>query len=311
MNNSQKTDIAFDMEEFTLNSFHADASDVHFADLDNHWAKEYILNLIERDIISVVDDNLFHPEATITTEQFVTMIIKSSKGNIEPTRNGWSSGYIDYALHKGIIEDYDMTNINNPIERRSVARIVHEVLLTEFGERDDAEWSAAETLSDLYICHTCVRHIVQVYVKGIMLGRDNNVFDSQGSITYAEASAIIVRILDKKHRIPQTDGRVFKSKRLSPDEAWDFMLNDSRTKLIDVRANEEYKIGHISGSISMPLKDISINPFSVCENKDTPIILYCQMGYKSSLAAQALIDAGYSRIYTIPGVDQYQYNLMQ
>ncbi|WP_243156171.1 rhodanese-like domain-containing protein [Clostridium sp. C2-6-12] len=239
------------------------------------------------------------------------MIIRSSKGNIEPINDSWSSGYIDYALNKGIVEDYDITNINNPIERRSAARIVHDALLTEFGEKDEDEWSAAENLRDLYVCHTCVMHIAQVYVKGIILEHDNNMFHAHGSITYAEAAQIIVRMLDKEQRIPQTQGRVFKSKTLCPDEALDLMLDNSRVMLIDVRDNEDYKMGHISGSICIPLKDIWNNPFSVCESKDTPIILYCQKGYKSSLAANALIDAGYSRIYTIPGIDQYEYNLIK
>ncbi|MVX64573.1 hypothetical protein GKZ28_12810 [Clostridium chromiireducens] len=306
-----KTAIAFDMAEFILNTTNSDASDLDFADINDHWAKAYIVTLAKLGIISGMNDGLFHPEDTVTTEQFVTMIIRSSKGNIYPTCDDWSSRYIDYALHKGIIEDYDMTNINNPIERRSAARIVHEVLLTEFGERDEDEWSAAENLSDLYICHTCVIHIAQMYVKGIMLGRDNNVFDALGSITRAEAAAVVVRMLDKEQRIPQTQGRVFKSKILSPDEALELMLNDSRAMLIDVRTNEEHNTGHISGSICMPLNDISNNPFSVCQNRNTPIILYCQKGYKSSAAAQALIDAGYSRIYTIPGIGQYKYNLTQ
>jgi rhodanese-related sulfurtransferase len=256
-----------------------------------------------------MNDSLFHPEDKVTTEQFVTIIIRSSKGNIAPTRDGWSSGYMDYALHKGIIEDYDMTNISNPIERRSVARIVHEALLTEFGERDEDNWAAAEKLNDLYFCHTCVMHIAQMYVKGIMLGCDNNVFDVKGSVTRAEAAAVVVRMLDREQRIPQTKGREFKSENLNPDEAWELMLNDSTAMLVDVRTNEEYKLGHIEGSICIPLNDISNNPFSVCENKNTPIILYCHKGYKSSAAAQALIDVGYSRIYSIPGIGQYQYNL--
>jgi hypothetical protein len=71
---------------------------------------------------------------------------------------------MDYALHKCIIEDYDMTNINSPIERRSAARIVHETLLTELRKKDEGQWSAAEKLRDLYTCHTCVIHIAQIYV---------------------------------------------------------------------------------------------------------------------------------------------------
>lgn len=253
-------------------------------------------------ISNMAELNLNTANDAITTEQFVTMVIRSA------ANEGCSGEYMDYALHKGIIEDYDMTNISNPIERRSAARIVHETLLTELKERDESKWSAAGDLRDLYTCHTCVIHIAQVYVKGIMLGRDNDVFDVHGSITYAEAVEIVVRMLDKDQRIPQTEGRIFESKSLSPDEAWELMLNDSRAMLIDVRTKDEYKIGHIYGSNCIPLNDILNNPFSICENKDTPIILYCQKGYKSSAAAQALIDVGYSRIYTIPGIAQYQYN---
>lgn len=254
-------------------------------------------------------EDKLHPEDHVTTEQFVTMVIRSSNGHIEPTRSCWSSGYMDYALYKGIIEDYDITNISKPIERRSAARIVHEVLLTEFGEKDEHEWSAAENLKDLYSCHTCVMHIAQMYVKGIMPGRDHNLFDAEGSLTRAEAEEVVANMLDREQRIPQTEGRVFQNKHLTPDEAWELMLNDHTAKLVDVRTKKDYQTGHLQDSICIPLQDISNNPFSVCARKDTPIILYCQKGYKSSAAAQALIDAGYSRIYTIPGIEQYPYTI--
>ncbi len=265
--------------------------------------------LFQKGIIKGMNDGLFHPEDNVTTEQFVAMVIRNSKGSIEPTRDGWSSGYMDYALNKGIIEDYDITNMCKPIERRSAARIVHEALLTEYGERDEYEWSAAECLRDLYFCHTCVMHIAQVYIKGIMPGRANNVFDAMGGITRAEAAAIVVRMLNREQRIPQTECRKYQSIKLSPDKAWELMLNNNTAMLVDVRPSEDYKAGHIQGSICIPLHDISNNPFSVCDRKDTPIILYCQKGYMSSAAAQVLIDAGYSRICTIPGIEQYQYDL--
>ncbi len=266
---------------------------------------DIISNLVE---ILEEDEGLFHPDAPITTEQFVTMMIQSCKGNIAPTRDNWSSGYMDYALYNGIIEDYDMTNIRNPVERRSVARIVHEVLLTEIKESDEDDWSAAENLKDLYSCHTCVMHIAQMYVKGIMHSSDNNVFDVQGSVTGEEAAAVVIKILDKEQRIPQTEGRKYTTTILSPDEVWELMANDTMVRLVDVRTDEEYKKGHIERSICIPLINIANNPFSVCENRDTPIILYCQKGYKSSVAVHTLIGAGYSKIYTIPGIEQYPYN---
>lgn len=258
-----------------------------------------------------IDTDIVHTEVEdkVNTEQFVIMIMRSIKGDIEPTQDDWSSGYIDYALYKGIIEDYDITNLKNPIERRSAARIVHEALLTELLERDEVKWSAAEKLIDLYSCRTCVMHIAQVYVKGIMLGRENNLFNVKGNMTVSEAEEIVVRMLDTGKRKPKTEEKASSSKKLYPDEARQLMLTNRKTMLIDVRTNDEYKQGHINGSICLPLHDLSNNPFSVCAKKDTPIILYCQKGYKSSIAAQVLIDAGYSKIYTIPGVEQHLYQL--
>lgn len=285
-----------------------DMKEKEFAHMKDHCNVDDIMYLSERGMIKGMKEGLCHPEDKVTTEQFVTMIIRSSMDVLEPTRDDWSSRYMDYALHKCIIEDYDMTNRYNPIERRSAARIVHEALMTEFSERDQEEWSAAEQLIDLYSCHTCVMHIAQVYVKGIMLSREDNVFDVKGNLTLSEAAAIVVRMLIREARIPQIRDSVLKSKMLHPDDAWE-LLQDRRSMLVDVRTQEEYKQAHIDGSICIPLHDIINNPFAVCIRKDTPIVLYCQKGYKSSLAAQTLIDAGYSRIYTIPGMEQYEYEL--
>jgi rhodanese-related sulfurtransferase len=296
------------VDEVLKPDVNADMEEKEFAVRKDHCVIDAIIQLTERGNIKPMKDGLYHPEDKVTTEQFVTMIIKSSKEDIEPTRVDWSSGYIDYALYHGIIEDYDMTNLKNPIERRSAARIIHEALLTEFSERDEEDWSVAEKLKDLYSCHTCVMHIAQVYAKGIMLGREDNVFDVKGNLSLSEASAIVVRVLNKGERMPQTRDRMIKSTMLHPDEAWD-LLKDHRSMLVDVRTQEEFNQGHIDGSICIPLRDISNNPFAVCIRKDTPIILYCQMGYKSSLAAHTLIEAGYSKIYTIPGTQQYRYKL--
>ncbi|NLJ96393.1 MAG: rhodanese-like domain-containing protein, partial [Clostridiales bacterium] len=181
------------------------------------------------------------------------------------------------------------------------------VLLNELGEKDEDEWPAAKDLIDLYSCRTCVIHIAQVYVKGIMLSSKDDIFDHRGSIDYDEAQSIITRLFDREQRIPKLKGKEFKVEQLSPDEAKKLILDDNTAIIVDVRSKEEYDTGHIEGSINIPLQKISNNPFMVCVNMNTPIILYCNMRYKSSIAAELLIDVGYSRVYTIPGVEQYDY----
>lgn len=268
---------------------------------------DVILGLEE---LLIKNGSLFNRNHYITTEEFVTILIRNCIGNAELQYNDWSSNYMQYALHQGIIDDYDMTNAKNFIERRSAARIIHELLLIKLGEKDEKDWSCAENLKDLYTCHTCVMHIAQVYLKGIIKSKSKNIFDVNGNITGEEAADIIIRILDKMQRIPITKSKTLKVINLTPKEAWELIQHNSKVKLVDVRSKEEYKEGHIKRSICIPLMDISNNPFLVCENKDIPIILYCQKGFKSTIAAQMLIDAGYKKVYTIPGIGENYYNLI-
>lgn len=243
---------------------------------------------------------MLNPDNLITTKQFVTMILKSYD-NIEDIANDLSSGYVNYALSKGIIDDYDMINIDNPIERRRLARIVHLVLLTKLKEDDQEDWLAAEDLSDLYSCKSCLMHIAQLYVKGIMDGKtveDKKIFDLKGNISVKEAITVIERTLDKKKRSPRAKGRESKVINISSDEARKLM-SDHKAVLIDLRSNEEYQKNNIGGSLNIPLIDISKNPYCLYEYKDRLIILYCQRGSKSLLGANLLIEAGYSNIYNI------------
>jgi len=253
------------------------------------------------------DHNFFDTEDLITTKEFVILLMEGCKISMEPGHE--EAAAMDYALKKGIIEDYDITNWDNPIKRSCAARIVHDAMLTLLSEKDEKDWSAAEHLLDLYSCRSCVKHIAQVYVKGIMSEHKEKLFEPEGKMAKAQARSVIARMLDKDKRIPVRKGGKTAYKILGPDEAWR-LLAAEKAILVDVRSHEEYRQGHIAGSRSVPFEEISINPYVVCARKDTPIILYCHMGYKSSLAAGVLIEAGYTSIYTIPGVGQYDYDLV-
>lgn len=245
---------------------------------------------------------------TITAEEFVTLVIGGCMGKTKEEHS--ASFYMEYALKKGIIEDYDLLNKNKPLKRRRAARIIHETLISELAEKDEQDWSAAERLLDLYDCRTCVMHIAQVYVKGIMSEREDRLFEPESNISRAEAADAVIKMLDKNKRIPKSSAGTGQIKLLSPDEAGRLLKNNRRAMLIDVRSHDEYINGHIAGSRSVPLHDIIINPYMLSDRKDTPVILYCRTGYKSTIAAKALISAGYTAVYTIPGTEEYDYGLV-
>jgi rhodanese-related sulfurtransferase len=65
--------------------------------------------------------------------------------------------------------------------------------------------------------------------------------------------------------------------------------------IIDVRTKEEYKEGHIDGSLNIPLNEIEKAMSWLM--KDVPIILVCASGSRSAFAKNLLDENGYEKVY--------------
>lgn len=252
------------------------------------------------DLLSAGEDGMLRPDEAVTTRQFVTMALRAV--GAEAGRR--AGGCMEYAVEKMMAEDYDILNAEKPIERRSAARILHRILIAELGEEDESDWSAAERLQDLYSCHVCLNHIAQVYVKGIMGGRREDLFDLEGQMTCAEAAGSIQRMADREKR-EKVQGVKSAIREITPDRAFQ-MLAAGRARLVDVRSAEEYSRGHVEGAENAPLAELDKNPHMLGD-KSAVLILYCRSGFKSRIAADILAGAGFRKIYTIPGIDQYDY----
>lgn len=282
---------------------------LQFPDIEGHWAKEYIQALVERNTIEGMDDGLFHPEKYVTNAQFVTMLIKSRYGEIAQDEGSWYSGYMDFALQNGIISDLEMEFPDNAITRQSAARIIHELLLKAYNEPDEDNWQDAEVLPDLYSCHTCVMHIAQVYVKGIMTGRDDGAFHLTDTLTRAEAAAVVMRVIEPSLRV-KPDGTDVVSNTISIKKAME-LVNDGAI-LIDVRNSDDYSLGHIKGSISVPINYIESDTAAAMSgiSSDSTVIVYCRMGTNSRRAASILKNAGYNNVYDLGGIENGDYELV-
>lgn len=75
--------------------------------------------------------------------------------------------------------------------------------------------------------------------------------------------------------------------------------------LLDVRTPEEYKDGHIEGSVNLPLQSIS-NIKSMSIGKDRPIFVHCLSGSRSSQATAKLKKLGYANVTNIGGISAYR-----
>lgn len=90
---------------------------------------------------------------------------------------------------------------DNPLEKRDAARIIHFFLRQTKIESDEPEWDKAKKLKDLYDCHTCVDHVAQIYVKGIISVAYEDVFGMRNNITDKEAEEIINRVFNIDKRV--------------------------------------------------------------------------------------------------------------
>lgn len=65
---------------------------------------------------------------------------------------------------------------------------------------------------------------------------------------------------------------------------------------IDVRSPEEYKAGHLSNSVNIPVGDIASKISAIEPNKNNPINLYCRSGRRAEVARKELLKLGYTNV---------------
>jgi phage shock protein E len=77
--------------------------------------------------------------------------------------------------------------------------------------------------------------------------------------------------------------------------------------VVDVRSVEEYRSGHLVGAQSIPVEDEELwltrtEPL----DRNRPTVVYCRSGRRSAVAAQKLVDAGFTQVYDLGGVEDWE-----
>lgn len=70
-------------------------------------------------------------------------------------------------------------------------------------------------------------------------------------------------------------------------------------RIIDVRGPDEYAVWHLPGAENVPLK--TLREAQAGWDRDTPIRLYCAVGFRSYLAYRALVQLGFADVKTLSG----------
>lgn len=89
-------------------------------------------------------------------------------------------------------------------------------------------------------------------------------------------------------------------------EAKEKIINEGAV-VVDVRTTDEYNEKHIGGAVLLTLDTINEDTVSsVIDSKDTPIIVYCRSGNRSSQALTKLESLGYTEVYDLGSIDNWE-----
>ena len=94
---------------------------------------------------------------------------------------------------------------------------------------------------------------------------------------------------------------------ITAQEAKELMDTQTGYIILDTRTQEEYDQGHIPGAIVISHDEVLEKAESILTDKDQLILVYCRSGRRSKLAAQDLVDLGYTNIREFGGIIDWPY----
>ena len=202
----------------------ADFSDVNTGD----WYYETVTTMTEKGLFVGKGNNLFCPNDTMTRAEFITVVVRALYHHIDissDTGEKWWQGAYDVALAKGIIEDgefvtynsaenelifYSGTNLstdnNVPLHtieldtamQRQEMAVISVRALYALGETDIKEY---EYIPDIHKASIIYRdYVCKAYGAGIIVGDETGKFNPENTLTRAEASTVLYRIIEKSAR---------------------------------------------------------------------------------------------------------------
>jgi molybdopterin/thiamine biosynthesis adenylyltransferase/rhodanese-related sulfurtransferase len=79
------------------------------------------------------------------------------------------------------------------------------------------------------------------------------------------------------------------------------LKNGNRPAVIDVREPDEHAQGTIPGAVHIPRGFLELRIEKAVTNREAPVVLYCQGGTRSLLAARSLMELGYTNVKSLAG----------
>jgi len=187
-----------------------------FTDTGRHWAGLEIEHLKSREILSGYPDGAYRPEAYISRQEFVVLLIRAmnKQREAEVLQQGvsyfkdsdtWAKGYVELA-HEMNLTQGDEPGIFSPL--RFISREEAVTILVKYLGEEDNSLTTAGFQDDAEISAWANPSVSLAIQKGLIRGFPDNTFRPQSNLTRAQVAIMLESLLKYLGREYQIYGTI-------------------------------------------------------------------------------------------------------
>jgi len=160
-----------------------------YKDISGHWAEDIIKFIDELGLIDGITVTQFQPNEPMTREMFVTAVARLA---------GVESNYVSWAINNGILLGYGNGEygLTDTVTREQMAvfflRYFEKMGINtaELRVKDAYTFADNKSISDW-----AAGAVYEIQMIGLIQGKENNLFDPQGTATRAEAATVLYNLI--------------------------------------------------------------------------------------------------------------------
>ena len=167
------------------------------SDIEGHWARGTIENMVDKGAVSGYPDGTFKPNNNITRAEFTSLFVKalnleSGSGKVfDDTANHWAKDVIKVANYHGLVNGYSDTLFgpDDPITREQMAVMVVNAIKmgSSYGSKTFADSAQISTWAK--------ESVDKAAGAGLITGYPDGTFKPQANSTRSEAAVLLERIM--------------------------------------------------------------------------------------------------------------------
>ncbi len=205
-NDQSSTYVAPDTSKVSATStedFAITAPNISFSDVTKDtWFYTQVMEMAKIGLFKGKGNNLFCPNDTMTGAEFLTVVMRILFPNADlssaPGQSWWRGAYNQALIHKILQNEFSVAEAEDPLQRQKMASIVVNALdkrgetLSEYNKDWIPDYSIIFKEYGTDVC--------KAYGAGILVGDDKYFFNPQKTLTRAEASTVLYRMIEPSAR---------------------------------------------------------------------------------------------------------------